>query len=107
MGTRNVLLTSELVAKITDFGLSRRLYEYTEYVKKNQEPLPWRWMSIESLRNMTFSSESDVWSYGVTLWEVFTLGNLPYPGLSWDVAFVETLQNGLKLSSPKYANSQM
>jgi serine/threonine protein kinase len=64
-------------------------------------------MAIEALRSMTFSTESDVWSYGVTIWEIFSLGNLPYPGLSWDVGFVETLQNGLRLQSPNYASPEM
>src|SRR5688572_10574473 len=56
LATRNVLLYENGVAKITDFGLSRQLYAYTTYLKKEQEPLPWRWMALESLREMNFST---------------------------------------------------
>jgi serine/threonine protein kinase len=107
VAARNVLLTSDQTAKLTDFGLSRRLYEYTQYVKKNQEPLPWRWMAIESLQTMQFSTESDVWSYGITVWEIFSLGDIPYPGLSWNLEFVGELERGLRMNKPKYATSHM
>jgi len=50
---------------------------------------------------------SDVWSYGVTLWEIFSLGDMPYPGLSWDVNFVDELERGLRMQIPKYATPEM
>jgi len=68
-----------------------------------QEPLPWRWMAIESLRDLTFSTKSDVWSYGITLWEIFSLGEVPYPGLSWTIDFIETLEKGIRPTRPKHA----
>ena len=107
LATRNVLLYENGVVKITDFGLSRQLYAYTSYLKKEQEPLPWRWMALESLREMNFSTQSDVWGYGVTLWELFSLGAVPYPGLAWSVDFVEKLSDGLRLSKPFYSTSEM
>ncbi|CAL8122200.1 unnamed protein product [Orchesella dallaii] len=104
LAARNVLLTDGLTAKITDFGLSRRLYEYTEYVKQKQEPLPWRWMAVESLKRLEFSTKSDVWAYGITLWEIWSLGDIPYPGRSWDPDFVLELENGLRNTKPSGAS---
>lgn len=107
LACRNILLYDNNVVKITDFGLSRQLYAYTNYMKKQQEPLPWRWMAIESLREMNFSTQSDVWGYGVTLWELFSLGAVPYPGLSWSLDFVEKLSSGLRLTKPFYCTTEM
>jgi FMS-like tyrosine kinase 1 len=83
------------------------MYEYTEYVKESQDQLPWRWMAIESLKKMSFSTQSDVWSYGILLWELFSLGDVPYPGLSWDIEFLSRLEDGMRMNKPKYANDEM
>jgi FMS-like tyrosine kinase 4 len=107
LAARNILLTSTLQVKVTDFGLSRRMYAYAEYVKKSKAPLPWRWMALESLQQMSFSSKSDVWSYGITLWEIFTLGDIPYPGLSWSPDFPEMLEAGMRPKKPDRASDEM
>jgi len=103
LATRNVLVATDYSIRISDFGLSRRLYEYTKYVKKSQEPMPWRWMAYESIHTMNFSTQSDVWSYGVTIWEIFSMGGIPFSGLSWDVTFAQKLRDGLRMPQPKYA----
>lgn len=107
LAARNVLLNLKKEAKLCDFGLSRRMYNYTNYVKQQQEPLPWKWMSPEALRLLQFNEKSDVWAFGVTLWEIYSLGDQPYPGLSWDVNFPTVLEQGLRLGKPKYDDRNM
>ena len=58
--------------KITDFGLSRETDEI--YIQKSKSRLPWKWMAIESVIAREFTSASDVWSFGIVLWEIGTLG---------------------------------
>ncbi|CAL8093174.1 unnamed protein product [Orchesella dallaii] len=108
LAVRNVLLTHDLRAKVSDFGLSRQLIETSSYTKKTQCALPWRHLAIESLRNLEFSVKSDVWAFGVTLWELYTLGDKPYPGLSYTLDFMKYLETGaLRLSKPDYATNEI
>jgi serine/threonine protein kinase len=107
LAARNVLLTSDKTAKISDFGLSRILLESSNYTKKSKVPLPWKWMAIESLRFLNFSSASDVWAYGVTLWEIFSLGEVPFAGLHFCPEFVQQLDDGLRLPRPAKATEYL
>ena len=77
LATRNVLLTPALDLKVSHLGLCRDVYA-AEYYPFHQQLIPLRWMAPESVLDDEFSTKSDVWSYGVFCWEVFTLGDLPH-----------------------------
>jgi serine/threonine protein kinase len=81
LAARNVLVSENNILKIADFGLARNI-QGDYYRKTTDGRLPVKWMAIESLTNQVYTSQSDVWSFGVLLWEVMTLGGTPYPGIN-------------------------
>ncbi|XP_059350097.1 vascular endothelial growth factor receptor 1-like [Daphnia carinata] len=101
LAARNVLLADHGIVKIADFGMARQMKNYI-YEKKGQGLLPIKWMAIESLTDQIFSSRSDVWSYGIVLWELFVLGKIPYPGMNGFI-IVKSIQEGLRMEKPDYA----
>ena len=82
LAARNCMVSNNVVVKVGDFGMARDIYETEYYRKQGRGLLPVRWMAPESISDGTYTSHSDVWSYGVVLWEIATLAELPYPGLS-------------------------
>uniref|UniRef100_A0A0P6E5R0 receptor protein-tyrosine kinase n=1 Tax=Daphnia magna TaxID=35525 RepID=A0A0P6E5R0_9CRUS len=101
LAARNVLLADHGIVKVADFGMARQMQNYN-YHMKGQGLLPIKWMAIESLTDHVFSSQSDVWSYGVVLWELFALGKIPYPGMNGPI-LVKDIQDGLRMEKPEYA----
>ncbi|XP_071536960.1 vascular endothelial growth factor receptor 1-like [Panulirus ornatus] len=107
LAARNLLLGDNNVVKISDFGLSRELYKKDVYTKKGDDLMPIKWMSVEAIRDRIFSVQSDVWAYGVTLWELFSLGSMPYPDIEVNRNFLQQLEGGYRMDKPKYANQDI
>lgn len=103
LAARNVLVCDGKLVKVCDFGLSRDVLKHQDYVARGNSFLPVRWMSPESLFQNIYSCQSDVWSYGVLLWEIFSLGNSPYPELPSISHFYPALKKGHRMSCPPHA----
>ncbi|XP_071845081.1 BDNF/NT-3 growth factors receptor-like isoform X2 [Apostichopus japonicus] len=99
LATRNCLVGDRLVVKIADFGMSRDVYSTDYYRVGGHTMLPVRWMPPESIIYRTYSLESDVWSYGIVLWEIFEYGKQPWYGLS-NHEVIEYIHNGVLLDCP-------
>ncbi|XP_022091569.1 uncharacterized protein LOC110979807 [Acanthaster planci] len=107
MAARNVLLADDNIVKICDFGLSRDVYHNPDYVIRGGGRLPIKWMAPESIFDKVYTSYSDVWSYGVFLWELFQLGGTPYPGVPVDEEFYNRLKNGYRMCAPDHAPQEI
>uniref|UniRef100_A0A3Q3WP12 receptor protein-tyrosine kinase n=1 Tax=Mola mola TaxID=94237 RepID=A0A3Q3WP12_MOLML len=107
LAARNVLLSHSRVAKICDFGLARDITTDASYVLRGNARLPVKWMSPESIFDCVYTFESDVWSYGILLWEIFSLGNSPYPGVQVGSAFYRMIQEGHRMSRPEFSPVEM
>jgi len=103
LAARNILVASEDSVKISDFGLARHVgYSGYYVVQRNDQTLPIRWYSPESLAYWKFSSQSDVWSYGVTLFEMFSRGDEPELVSGDHTLLLQALQQGRRLPRPMY-----
>ncbi|KAM6986622.1 macrophage colony-stimulating factor 1 receptor 1-like [Aplochiton taeniatus] len=107
VAARNVLLTDHHVAKICDFGLARDIMNDSNYIVKGNVRLPVKWMAPESIFDCLYTVQSDVWSYGILLWEIFSLGKSPYPNVVVDTNFYKMIKDGRHMSQPDFAPSEM
>ncbi|XP_069707856.1 proto-oncogene tyrosine-protein kinase ROS [Phaenicophaeus curvirostris] len=112
LAARNCLVSekgyesSTRVVKIGDFGLARDVYKNDYYRKTGEGLLPVRWMAPESLIDGVFTNRSDVWAFGVLVWEILTLGEQPYPGFS-NTEVLHHVRSGGRLESPNNCSDDL
>nr|XP_033783151.1 platelet-derived growth factor receptor beta [Geotrypetes seraphini]XP_033783152.1 platelet-derived growth factor receptor beta [Geotrypetes seraphini]XP_033783153.1 platelet-derived growth factor receptor beta [Geotrypetes seraphini] len=107
LAARNVLICEGKLVKICDFGLARDIMRDSNYISKGNTFLPLKWMAPESIFNNLYTTLSDVWSYGILLWEIFTLGGTPYPELPMNEQFYNAIKRGYRMSKPTHASDEI
>ncbi|XP_010895133.2 platelet-derived growth factor receptor beta isoform X1 [Esox lucius] len=107
LAARNVLICEGKLVKICDFGLARDIMHDDNYISKGSTFLPLKWMAPESIFHNLYTTLSDVWSYGILLWEIFTLGGTPYPDLPMNELFYSALKRGYRMSKPNHATDEV
>ncbi|KAL3222419.1 hypothetical protein MRX96_004886 [Rhipicephalus microplus] len=107
LAARNCMLSEDFTVRVADFGLSRDVYEKDYYSGDNKKTkLPVKWMAPESLEKGIYNHKTDVWSYGVLLWELITRGVTPYPEVdNWDI--VDFLKQGRRMKQPSFCPDEM
>ncbi|KAM9470750.1 tyrosine-protein kinase BTK [Clarias gariepinus] len=105
LAARNCLVDSNGTVKVTDFGLSRYVLN-DEYTSSAGSQFPVRWSPPEVLLYHKFSSKSDIWAFGILMWEVYTLGRMPYERLN-NTEIVHEVSGGYRLYRPQMANDKI
>ncbi|XP_076021053.1 platelet-derived growth factor receptor beta [Genypterus blacodes] len=107
LAARNVLICEGKLVKICDFGLARDIMHDSNYISKGSTFLPLKWMAPESIFHNLYTTLSDVWSFGILLWEIFTLGGTPYPDLPMNELFYSALKRGYRMTKPTHASEEV
>ncbi|XP_035728802.1 tyrosine kinase receptor Cad96Ca-like [Vespa mandarinia] len=106
LAARNVLIDENRACKVADFGFARDMAANEIYERKSEGRLPIRWMAPESLYDNIFSVKSDIWSFGVLIWEIVTLGSTPYPGLA-AAEVMRRIKEGYRLDRPEHCKREL
>uniref|UniRef100_A0A4W5JTV9 receptor protein-tyrosine kinase n=1 Tax=Hucho hucho TaxID=62062 RepID=A0A4W5JTV9_9TELE len=99
LAARNCMLNENMTVCVADFGLSKKIYNGDYYRQGRISKMPVKWIAIESLADRVYTTKSDVWSFGVTTWEIATRGQTPYPGVE-NSEIYDYLRQGNRLKQP-------
>ncbi|XP_044018500.1 tyrosine kinase receptor Cad96Ca isoform X2 [Aphidius gifuensis] len=106
LAARNILIDNDRGCKVADFGFARDIAANAIYERKSEGRLPIRWMAPESLYDNIFSVKSDIWSFGVLIWEIVTLGSTPYPGMA-AAEVMKKIKEGYRLDRPEHCKREL
>lgn len=106
LAARNVLLGENLTCKVTDFGMARNTRSKDIYERTSEGRLPLKWTALESLEHGRYTTKSDVWSFGVVLYEIFTIGGAPYPGVNVS-ELTRKLKSGYRMEKPNHVHNKL
>ncbi|XP_066024475.1 fibroblast growth factor receptor 3-like isoform X3 [Pocillopora verrucosa] len=106
LAARNVLVGESETCKVTDFGMARNVQEENIYERKTKGRLPVKWTAYEALLYGKYTTKSDVWSYGVVLYEIFTIGGSPYPRMDGR-KIANLLQQGYRMPQPPHVDDKL
>lgn len=99
LAARNCMLRDDMTVCVADFGLSKKIYSGDYYRQGRIAKMPVKWIAVESLADRVFTVKSDVWAFGVTMWEIATRGQTPYPGIQ-NHEIYDYLLEGHRLKQP-------
>uniref|UniRef100_A0A8C6TWG8 receptor protein-tyrosine kinase n=1 Tax=Neogobius melanostomus TaxID=47308 RepID=A0A8C6TWG8_9GOBI len=106
LAARNCMLGDDLRVCVADFGLSRQMHDSNYYRQKEAIRVPIKWMALESLSESVYTTKSDVWSFGVTMWEIVSRGRTPYPGVH-NHDLLDLLLMGHRLKAPDDCDTKL
>uniref|UniRef100_A0A665WKQ7 receptor protein-tyrosine kinase n=1 Tax=Echeneis naucrates TaxID=173247 RepID=A0A665WKQ7_ECHNA len=99
LAARNCMLRDDMTVCVADFGLSKKIYSGDYYRQGRIAKMPVKWIAVESLADRVFTVKSDVWAFGITMWEIATRGMTPYPGIP-NHEIYDYLVEGHRLKQP-------